>query len=132
MAQSRQPKGSRNRHKARLLVARLHDRIKQQRQDFLHKLSHQLISENQVVSIEGLRVRNMVKNRHLAKAVCDSGWSELGRQLHYKAHWYGRTVKVIDTFSPTSKTCSVMWVCKQRFEAQPAGLAMPGMSCGAR
>jgi putative transposase len=103
---SHKVKGSKNRQKARLLVARLHERIKNQRQDFLHKLSHQLINENQVVSIEGLRVRNMVRNRQLAKSISDSGWSELARQIHYKAEWSGRTVKIIDTFTPTSTPCS--------------------------
>lgn len=104
---SRKQKGSSNRQRAKLQIARLHERTKNQRQDFLHKLSHRLILENQEVSIEGLRVRNMVKNRHLAKSISDSGWSELARQLHYKAEWYGRTVKVIDTFAPSSKTCSI-------------------------
>ncbi|KAF0183712.1 MAG: putative transposase [Nitrospirae bacterium] len=104
---SRKQKGSANRQKVRIQVARLHERIKNQRQDFLHKLSHRLIIENQEVSIERLRVRNMVKNRHLAKSISDSGWSELARQFHYKAEWYGRTVKVIDTFAPSSKTCSM-------------------------
>jgi len=104
---SRKVKGSSNRQKARVLVARLHERIKNQRQDFLHKLSHRLIIENQVVSIEGLRVRNMVKNRHLARSISDSGWSEFARQLQYKGQWHGRTVKVIGTFVPSSKTCSV-------------------------
>jgi len=104
---SRRKKGSKNRQRARLQVALLHEKIKNQRQDFLHKLSHRLIIENQEVSIEGLRVRNMTKNRHLAKAISDSGWAELARQLQYKANWYGRTVKVIDTFAPSSKKCSV-------------------------
>ena len=104
---SRKQKGSSNRQKARLQVACLHERIKNQRKDFLHKLSHRLIIENQVVSIEGLRVRNMVKNRHLARSISDSGWSEFARQLQYKGQWHGRTVKVIGTFVPSSKTCSV-------------------------
>lgn len=104
---SRKVKGSSNRQKARVQVARIHEHVKNQRQDFLHKLSHRLILENQEVSIEGLRVRNMVKNRRLAKSISDSGWSELARQLNYKAEWCGRTVKVINTFAPSSKACSV-------------------------
>ena len=104
---SRKVKGSRNRNKARLKVALLHENISNQRRDFQHKLSHRLISENQVISIEGLRVRNMVRNSRLAKAISDSGWSEFARMIQYKADWYGRTVKVIDAFAPSSKKCSI-------------------------
>lgn len=113
-----------NRGRARLQVARLHEKVSNQRKDFLHKLSHRLINENQEVSIECLRVKNMVRNRHLSKSISDSGWGEFARQLHYKADWYGRTVKVLDTFCPSSKGCCVcgfvnkdltlserMWVC---------------------
>jgi putative transposase len=103
----RKQKGSKNSAKARLRVAKAHEKVGNQRKDFLHKLSHRLIIENQVVSIEGLRVNNMVRNRHLSKSISDSGWGEFARQLLYKADWYGRTVKVVDTFCPSSKTCSV-------------------------
>jgi putative transposase len=84
-----------------------------QRKDFLHKLSHRLINENQVVSLEGLRVSNMVRNRCLSKSISDSGWGEFARQIHYKAEWYGRTVKVLDTFCPSSKTCSICGFIKE-------------------
>ncbi len=125
---SRRRRGSVNRERARRAVAVLHERIRNRRGDFLHKLSRRLIGENQVVSVEGLRVRNMVRNRHLAKAIGDSGWAELVRQLQYKAEWFGRMVKVIDTFNPSSKTCSAcgavnrtlklgerVWQCKGCF-----------------
>jgi len=108
--------GSNNRIKARLQVARLHEKVSNQRQDFLHKLSYRLINENQVVSIEGLRVSNMVRNRHLSKAISDSGWGEFARQLQYKAEWYGRTVKVLDTFYPSSKTCSICGVVNKNLK----------------
>ena len=110
---SRKLKGSQNRAKTRLRVARLHEKVSNQRKDFLHKLSHRLINENQVVSLEGLRVSNMVRNRCLSKSISDSGWGEFARQVHYKAEWYGRTVKVLDTFCPSSKTCSICGFIKE-------------------
>ncbi len=104
---SRKVKGSITRSKLWLKVARLHEKIGNQRNDFQHKLSRYLIDENQVISIERLQVQNMVRNRNLAKLISDSGWSGFGRMLRYKADWYGRTVKVIDTFAPSSKKCSL-------------------------
>jgi len=104
---SRKQKGSMNRDKTRLLVALKHEKIANQRRDFLHKLSSRLINENQVVCIEDLSVKGMVRNRHLSKAISDSGWGEFVRQVKYKADWYGRTVKEIPKFYPSSKTCSI-------------------------
>lgn len=98
-------KGSKNREKARHKVARLHARINDRRRDYQHKLSTQIIRENQVVCIENLQVKNMVKNHRLAKAISDVGWSEFTRQLEYKARWYGRTLVKIDKFYPSSKRC---------------------------
>ena len=103
---SRKKPGSKNREKARKKVARIHARITDRRNDFLHKLTTGLIHENQVICAESLRVKNMVKHPHLSKAISDVGWSELTRQLAYKAQWYGRTFVQIDTFFPSSKTCS--------------------------
>lgn len=97
--------GSMNSAKARKKVARIHARIADKRQDFLHKLSTRLIDENQVVCAESLRVKNMVKNRHLSKSISDAGWGELVRQLAYKAEWYGRTFVQVDPFFPSTKTC---------------------------
>ena len=105
-ALSRKQKGSKNREKARLKVARIYARIGDARKDFLHKLSTRLICENQAIGTEGLRVQNMMKNKALARAIGDSGWYELIRQLTYKAEWYGRDVVPLDTFFPSSKTCS--------------------------
>lgn len=103
---ARKQKESANRAKARIKVARIHARIADRRKDFLHKLTTRLVRENQVVVIEDLSVRNMVRNHKLARAISDASWSELRRQLEYKADWYGRTVIAIDRFCPSSKTCS--------------------------
>jgi putative transposase len=98
-------KGSKNREKARRKVARIHARIAERRRDYQHKLSTRLIRENQVVCVESLTVKNMVKNHCLAKSISDVGWGEFVRQLEYKAVWYGRTLVKIDTWYPSSKRC---------------------------
>ena len=102
---AKKKKGSKNRTKARLKVARLHKKIADRRRDYQHKLSTQIIRENQVVCVESLHVKNMVKNHSLAKAISDVGWSEFVRQLEYKASWYGRTFVKIDKWYPSSKRC---------------------------
>ena len=102
---AKKQKGSTNRTKARLKVARIHAKIADRRLDFLHKLSTRLIDENQVIAVEGLQVKNMIQNHHLSKAIADVGWGEFVRQLEYKATWYGRTVVKIDKFYPSSKRC---------------------------
>ncbi|MFL5696703.1 MAG: RNA-guided endonuclease InsQ/TnpB family protein [Ktedonobacteraceae bacterium] len=102
---AKKQKGSQNRRKAQLKVARIHARIADKRRDSQHKLSTQVIRENQVVCVESLHVKNMVQNHTLAKAISDVGWSEFVRQLAYKAEWYGRTLIKIDKFYPSSKRC---------------------------
>lgn len=103
---AKKQKGSANRIKARIKVARLHARIAGTRRDFLHKLSTRLVNENQVIAVETLAVSNMQKNHCLAKPISDASWSEFVRQLEYKAYWYGRTLVGIDRFYPSSKRCS--------------------------
>jgi putative transposase len=105
-AMARKQKGSKNRDKAKVKAARVYARITDRRRDGLHKLSTRIICENQAVIIEDLSVRSMVRNHSLARAISDASWSELRRQLEYKADWYGRTVIAVDRFYPSSKTCS--------------------------
>jgi len=103
---SRKQKGSKNRNKQRLVVAKLHEKISNQRKDFLHKESSRLVNENQVIYLETLNVKAMIKNRHLSKSIADSGWGELLRQLKYKSHWRGAQVVQIGMWEATSKLCS--------------------------
>ena len=102
---SKKKKGSQNRKKANKRVALLHEKIKNQRQDFLHKASTKLIRENQTIALENLAVKNMVKNHCLAQAISDVSWSEFNRMIEYKAEWYGVNILRIGRFAPSSKTC---------------------------
>jgi putative transposase len=103
---AKKKKGSCNRAKAKLKVARVHARIADTRKDFLHKVSTRLIRENQTIAVETLAISNMQKNGHLSKSISDAGWREFIRQLEYKAKWYGRTLIGIDKWYPSSKRCS--------------------------
>lgn len=102
---SRKIKGSINFHKARKAIGTLCGKIRDSRTDYLHKISTKLVNENQVICIEDLAVKNMIKNKHLSRSIGDAGWGTLVRFLKYKSVWYGRTLVQIDRFFPSSKQC---------------------------
>ncbi|MBB5807227.1 IS605 OrfB family transposase [Saccharothrix ecbatanensis] len=100
-------------------MARVHARIADRRRDLLHKLTTRLVRENQLVVIEDLAVRNMLRNRSLAHAISDASWSDLRSMLEYKCDWYGRDLVVVDRWLPSSKTCSD---CGHLMDTLPLGV----------
>lgn len=103
---SRKTKGSSNRNKARIKVARLQEYIANQRKDFLHKLSTGLIKENDIICIEDLQVKEMIKDNKLSRNIADVSWSEFTRMLEYKAKWYGKEIKKVDKWYASSQICN--------------------------
>lgn len=103
---SKKQKGSKNRNKARLKVARQYERIKFIRLNFHHQVSRKLVNENQVIVLEDLKIKNMVKNRKLSRAISEQGWYQFRMFLEYKCDWYGRELIIINQWYPSSKTCS--------------------------
>jgi len=127
-ALSRKRKGSSNRKKARVRVARIHQKISDIRRDDLHQLTTRLVRENQTIVIEDLNVRGMMANHTLAGAIGDSGWGEFARQLAYKCEWHGRVLIRIDRFYPSSKICSA---CGFQHDAMPLDVReWPCPACG--
>ena len=104
---SKMVKGSNNRNKQRIKIARLHKKIQSQRNDYLHKLSRKIIDENQVIALEDLKVKDMEQNNKLARNISDASWSRLVSMLIYKANWYGRKVIKVPNNYPSSQLCSV-------------------------
>ncbi len=100
-------KRSNNYYKTKRQIALCHEKITNTRKDYLHKISHDIINENQVIVSEDLQIKNMVKNHHLAKSISDVSWYELTRQLEYKAAWNKRKYIKINTFYASSQICSV-------------------------
>ena len=105
-ADQRKLSDSRNYQKQKLKVAKVYEKIANTRKDFLHKLSFNIIKNYDVIAIEDLNVKGMVKNHKLAKAISDSSWSAFTTMLVYKAEWYGKTLVKVDRWYPSSKTCS--------------------------
>lgn len=124
---SRKAESSNNREKARVKVARIHARITDRRRDFLHKLSTRLVRENQAIVIEDLAVRNLVKNKRLARAISDAAWTELRSMLEYKCAWYGRDLVVVDRWFPSSKLCSA---CGAPQDTMPLDVREWTCACG--
>ena len=104
---SRKKKGSNNTNKSRVKVAKVHNKISRCRQDFHHKLSRRIVNENQVLVLENLAIKNMVKNHNLAKAISQVGWGQFCTMLKYKAQQEGKVYLEVDRFFPSSKTCHV-------------------------
>lgn len=127
---SRKTKGSKTRLKARRMVAKVHGKIARVREDFLHKLSRKLVNENQVMVVENLAVKNMVKNHNLAKAISDAGWGMFCTMLKYKAEFDGKTYLEIDRFFPSSHLCSNTLLPIQKMDLSVRSFDCP--DCGQR
>lgn len=108
---SRKTKGSNGFEKQKLKVAKIHEKIANSRLDTLHKISYELVRDNQVIAVEDLNVKGMVKNRKLSKHIADASWGNFVNLLQYKCDWYARELVKVDRFYPSSKTCSVCgWI----------------------
>lgn len=128
---SRKQRGSKNRKKAVVKLAKYHRHVADIRNDFLHKLSTRLSRENQTITIEYLSVRNMLRNKYLARSISDAGWSEFRRQLMYKMPMHDSSLIIVDKFYPSSKTCSncgsikqVLKLSEREYTCESCGITM--------
>ena len=103
---AKKKKGSKNKVKFRKRLSLLHERVTNQRKDYIHKTSLRMVNDSQVIVLEDLNIKGMVKNRHLSKSISDASWGMFTGQLKYKADWYGREILKVNRFYPSSKTCS--------------------------
>lgn len=111
---SKTKKGGCNRQKLRIKIAKLSRKIKNQKEHYYHQITNELLSDNQVIVMESLNVKGMVKNRKLSKAISDSSWAILTKMLEYKCEWYGRELIKVNRFFPSSKTCSNCGFIKEK------------------
>lgn len=127
---AKKQKGSANRQKARVRVARIQSKIADTRRDHLHKLTTRLVKENQLIAVEDLCVKGMLRSKRYSRYIADASWGELVRQLEYKSDWYGRTLVKVDRFFPSTKTCSA---CGHIVESMPEHIRdWECPSCGAQ
>ncbi len=103
---ARKKKGSNHHKRQKLVVALLHEKVRNQRQDYLHKISSHLVKKYDTICLEDLAVKNMMGNHKLARAIGDMGWGEFRGMLEYKSNWHGKNISIIGRFDPSSKTCS--------------------------
>lgn len=122
-------KGSNNRNKQRIRVAKIYEKITNQRKDYLHRLTSYLINNYGFIALEDLSSKNLMKNKRLSKAIADVSWFELNRQLEYKANWYGREIVKISRWFPSSQICSA---CGNNTGKKPLHIREWICSCGAK
>ena len=127
---AKKAEGSRNHAKASRRVAQVHARIADRRRDFLHQLTTRIVRDNQAIVIEDLAIRNMVRNRSLARAISDASWAELRTLLEYKCQWYGRVLVVVDRWHPSSRICSACGSAKAHIALSERTFRCDNPTCG--